>query len=354
MTARPTADPRPANWVLRLPGGRRIRMHRRSTVVALVLAVAALAAAGTMVFTGAYRLAPDQVVEILLGGGDSTGRYLVLQQRLPRALAALAVGAALGLSGCIFQSVSRNPLGSPDIVGFTTGAASGGLVVILLASVSSTRLIVLGTIAGGLLTAAVVLALSAPRRLAGERLILVGIAIGAMLASVNDYLLTEADIQAAETAKAWQFGSLNLVTWGQVWPALAVIGLLLIPVFMLTPTLHMLELGDDTAASLGVPLGRRRLALMVVAVALAAVGVATAGPIGFLALAGPQLAARLARSPGAAVVPSMMMGAVLLVVGDLLAQRLLSPFQIPVGLVTAALGGAYLLWLLSAGSARTR
>ncbi|MBT0771512.1 iron chelate uptake ABC transporter family permease subunit [Kineosporia sp. J2-2] len=323
--------------------GLTVRVHRRSLITVLVLlAIAALVLTAT-VATGAYEITRIRLLHTLLGGGSDMDRFIVLRQRLPRAVAAVLVGAALGLSGAIFQSVSRNPLGSPDVVGFATGSAAGGLVVILLADTSSMPAIATGTVVGGFATAIFVYLLSR----GGSRLILTGVAVGAMLSSVNDYLVTRATLDDAETARAWQFGSLNTIAWPQVAPVLLALVVLVPLTLTLAAPMRMLELGDDAAGALGVEVGRSRILLLCAGVALAGVAVATSGPIGFLAMAAPQLARQVARSPGIAMLPSAATGAVLLGAGDLLAGRLLSPFQIPVGLVTAALGGAYLLWILS-------
>ncbi|MBM7365463.1 FecCD family ABC transporter permease [Gordonia hydrophobica] len=342
----------PVHWVARLPGGRTVRMQRRAVGATVVLVVLGLAVSVLAVTTGIYHVGLGDIGRALVGRGDSTDRLIVVDQRLPRTLAAWAIGGAMGLSGALFQTVSRNPLGSPDIVGFTTGAASGGLAAILLAGVTSSAAIAAGTIIGGLATALVVYVLSSGRGVGGDRLILVGIAVGAMLASVNDYLITRADIEAAETARAWQFGSLNAISWTQVWPLLLAVAVLIPLTLAVSRPLAALEMGDDAAAGLGVSAHRVRTRILFLGVALAAVSVAAAGPIGFLALAAPQLAQRLARSAGITLVVSIAMGSTLLVVADFAAQRVLSPFQIPVGLVTGALGGLYLLWLLSATDRR--
>lgn len=337
----------PGTIVLTLPSGHSLRLHTRSAIICLTIGVLAVAIAVLTISTGTYNITPTGVLDTFLGGGSTMDQFIVLRQRTPRAVAALVVGAALGLSGAIFQSITRNPLGSPDVIGFTTGAASGGLAVILLAGVSSATTIAAGTIIGGFGTAIFVYLLSAARGINGERLILTGIAVGAMLASVNDYLITRADVESAEVAKAWQFGSLNTITWNQVVPAVTVLALLIPLTLTLSGSMRMLEMGNDAASSLGVRVDRDRALLLCAAVALAATAVAVSGPVGFLALAAPQLAKRLARSPGIPLLAAGAMGALLLAVGDLLAQRLLSPFQIPVGLVTAALGGLYLLWILT-------
>ncbi|GAB3277494.1 FecCD family ABC transporter permease [Kineosporia babensis] len=337
----------PGFRVISLPRNTTVRVHRRSATIVLTLVVLALFVLMLTVATGAYEITGNDLVATFLGGGSDMDQFIVLRQRLPRAVADLLVGAALGLSGAIFQSISRNPLGSPDVVGFATGSASGGLIVILLVGASSVASIAVGTIAGGFATALFVYLLSSGGGKVSERLILTGIAVGAMLASVNDYLITRATLDDAETAKAWQFGSLNIISWPHVIP-LAVLLAVLVPLTLtMSGPMRVLEMGDDSAHALGVEVGKTRVWLLCAGVALAAAAVATSGPIGFLAMAAPQLARKVSRSPGISLLPSMAMGALLLGAGDPLAARALSPFQIPVGLVTAALGGLYLLWILT-------
>ena len=326
----------------------RPRIPRRDRIVLLALAAGILAAAVVGLSTGAYALSPGQALDALLGGGDPQARFIVADQRLPRVVAALAVGAALGLSGLVFQSVSRNPLGSPDVIGFSTGAATGGLVAILVAGSSSAASIGLGTVVGGFATAFAVHLMSSRTATTGERLVLVGIAVGAMLASVNDFLITRSDVELAQAAATWRFGTLNAISWPQVAPALAVLAVLVPLAFLGEPPLRMLEMGDDTARALGLAVDRWRPALLAAGVALAAVGVAAVGPVGFVALAAPHLARRMMPASAGRMLPALVVGALLLSVADLVAGRLLSPFQIPVGLATSALGGLYLLWLLAA------
>ncbi|TDT34286.1 FecCD family ABC transporter permease [Naumannella halotolerans] len=292
-------------------------------------------------------ISPSELLTILLGGGEPTARFFVLEQRAPRAVAAVVVGICLALAGAIFQTLSNNPLGSPDIIGFTTGAATGGLVMILVAGASVPGGVATGATLGGLATALLVWSLSVGRGLAGERLILVGIAVGAMLSSINDYLLTRADLESAEAARAWQFGSLNAVGWGQLSGPVVIVGLPLLVLWLWSPSLRALETGDDLAAALGVRVTRDRTMLLATGVLFTAIGVAIGGPIGFVALAAPQIARRLTASPGISLLGSAALGAALLGSADLLAARILSPFQIPVGLATSAVGGLYLVWLLS-------
>lgn len=310
-----------------------------------LLLLLALAVSTLALMLGDFHLAPGKVLDILAGGGDQTQRFIVVGQRLPRALAALLVGAALGLAGALFQSISRNPLGSPDIIGFTTGSASGALLALLVGGATGAR-VAMWAILGGLLTAVAVLALTSGRQLRGERLIVGGIAVGAMLASVNDYLVTRADTERAQAAKVWLLGSLNGINGPPVRLLAISLAVLLVLTALLRRRLGVLETGDDLATALGVRPAQVRLFAALLGVALTGTAVAVCGPIGFLALAAPQLGRRLTRSPTPALASATITGALLLAAADLVSQRALAPFQIPVGLVTGVLGGAYLAWLI--------
>ncbi|MCC0546842.1 iron chelate uptake ABC transporter family permease subunit, partial [Pseudomonas aeruginosa] len=266
--------------------------------------------------------------------------------RLPRVLTACLVGAALGMAGAIFQSISRNPLGSPDVIGFTTGAASGAIVQIILfdAGPLATSL---AALAAGLCTAlAVVLLARRGATAGGYRLVLVGIGVGASLSGLNSLLLVTGNLDQAMYAQLWLAGSLNTRTWSHVVPA--ALGLLAsVPLALYHGRrLEVLELGDASAAQLGVAVERVRLQMVLVAVGTTAIATAAAGPIAFIALAGPQLARRLTRSAGVPLLSGALMGAVLLLAADLLGQRLAYVANLPIGLMTGLLGGFYLLWLL--------
>lgn len=328
--------------------------HSPKAVTATVFFLALALGAATLIF-GTYDITAAGVWEVLTGGGSDIDRQLILNQRLPRLVAALVVGASLGVAGAIFQSVSRNPLGSPDIIGFTTGSATGALVIILVMSTSTGEAtgqtgpgVGAGAIIGGFFTAALVLLFASTGSgiSMGHKLVLVGIAIGAMLASVNDYLLTRADLERAETAKTWLYGSLNALSWAQVALPSVVLATLIPVTLIFTRRVRILELGDDLAAGLGLSVRGTTWLLIATAVLLTATAIALAGPIGFVALIAPQLARRIWRTPGAALVESALTGALLLALADFVAARALAPFQIPVGLVTGAVGGLYLLWML--------
>ncbi|WP_261570313.1 FecCD family ABC transporter permease [Frankia gtarii] len=335
-----------SGWALRAMSDRvSWRIHPRTLLVSGLLAGLIVLVGGWTLMTGDYQATPGQVVRTLLGDGPPGLETVVNRFRLPRLLIAIGVGAALGVAGGIFQSVSRNPLGSPDIIGFTTGSATGGLLLILLYPHSSIG-VPAGAVGGGLLTAVMVYGLSYRRGVQGNRLILIGIGVGAVLASVNAFLLSRATLESAQSAQHWLVGSVNGLGWAYVWPLWAVLAVVLPITLLLGRNLMIMELGEETAGALGVPIERTRLALAVCAVGLTAVATAAAGPIAFVALAAPQIARRLARSGTPTLFPAALTGALILVVADLAGQRLLNPVQLPVGVSTGAIGGLYLTWLL--------
>ncbi|GAA2247059.1 iron chelate uptake ABC transporter family permease subunit [Streptomyces amakusaensis] len=334
-------------WRLRLAGGRiALRLPQRPLVTGFALLAAVLTVSVLALGTGDFTVSPPDVVRALTGAGTTATDYVVNTLRLPRLLVGIVVGAALGMSGAVFQSLARNPLGSPDIIGFETGAATGALLQLLIFG-GGPFAVAVSAVLGGLGTALAVYALSYKRGVQGYRLILVGIAAGALLSSVNSYLMIKASLDEAQAAAVWLTGSLNGRGWDQLAPALIAVAVLVPAVLLLGPHLRMMEAGDASAKSLGVPVERSRLALVVLAVLLCATATAAAGPIAFVALAAPQLARRLTRSAGVTLVPAALMGALLLIAGDFAAQRVMAPIQLPVGIMTAAIGGLYLMWLLT-------
>ncbi|MER6174693.1 iron chelate uptake ABC transporter family permease subunit [Streptosporangium sp. NPDC001681] len=338
------------NRVLRV-GSMSVRWRPRAVAVCAVLAGVALGAAVLVVGSGDFPVSVTEVVEALAGRGERATEFIVLTLRLPRAVTGLLAGAALGLSGAIFQSITRNPLGSPDLIGFTTGSATGALLQILVVG-GGTAAIAASSVLGAVLTALAVYLVAYRGGVHGYRLVLVGVAAAAMLESFNAYLVTRAELREAYEAAFWLTGSLTGRGWPHAWP-LALAMAVLVPVTMaFGRRLRMGELGDDAAQALGVPVQRTRAALVVTGVGLVAVATAAVGPVPFVALAAPQLVRRLTRRPGTQLVPAALMGAALLVLSDLATLHL--PVTPPVGVVTGVLGGVYLIWLLSTEGMRGR
>ncbi|MFC8261757.1 FecCD family ABC transporter permease [Streptomyces sp. NPDC057291] len=330
---------------VRTGGGLSFRVDVRALVVIVVLAAVAAGAAIVLIGSGDYAMTPGEVVSTLFGHGTFQQEFIVTDLRLPRVLVGLLVGAALGVGGAVFQTVSRNPLGSPDVLGFGQGATVGALMVIVLIQ-GGAAAVAGGAVVGGLVTGVVVYLLAWKRGMHGYRLVLVGIGSAAMLTAAAQYLITKANLIDATRAVVWMTGSLDGRDWAQVWPLLVVCGLLIPLVLGHGRALRMMEMGDDAAYALGVRVERTRLVLMGCAVLLVAVATAAAGPITFVSLSAPQLARRLTRSPGPNLAPAAFMGAALLLVADWIAMDAFGDRQLPVGVVTGVLGGCYLLWLL--------
>lgn len=330
---------------IRTGGGFSVRYEPRAALSVLLLLVLTLAAGVVLIGSGDFPIAPGDVVATLLGDGTPVQEFAVMDLRLPRVLVAVFVGAALGVGGAVFQSISRNPLGSPDVIGFGQGATVGALGVIVLFQ-GSAMAAAGGAVVGGLITGAAIYLLAWKRGIHGYRLVLVGIGAAAMLTAVIHYLITKANLVDATRATVWMTGSLEGRDWAQFWPLFAVCCVLIPLILGHGRALRMLEMGDDAAYALGVRVERTRIVLMASSVVLVAVATAAAGPIVFVSLSAPQLARRLTRSPGPNLAASALMGSALLLVADWTATNAFGDRQLPVGVVTGVLGGCYLLWLL--------
>ncbi|MEV7196987.1 iron chelate uptake ABC transporter family permease subunit [Streptomyces sp. NPDC093510] len=292
---------------------------------------------------GASWSTPGEVVAALTG----TDRSVVISDwRLPRVLAGLVFGAALGVAGAIFQNLTRNPLGSPDVIGLDAGAYTGALISLTVLSGTSAQLAT-GSVLGGLLVAAVIYLLSFDRGFSGLRLVVIGIAVNAMVTAVNSWIVLRADLEVAIAAVGWSAGSLAGVGWEDLGIPFAVIAVLLALMASRAHAMHQASLGDAIAVTTGVGLNRLRLLMVLVGVGCTATVTAVAGPIAFIALAAPQIGRRLAGAAGVPLLPAALTGAVLLQGADLLAQMLLAPVALPVGVVSTAIGGCYLIWLLT-------
>jgi iron complex transport system permease protein len=334
-------------YVLRVGQSVSLRVRLRPVWVGALLALVMLGLAVFAIGTGEFSIAPGEVVRTLLGGGDPGAGFIIRELRLPRVLCAVLVGGALGVSGAVFQSLTRNPLGSPDIVGFPQGAAIGALIVITILGGSGLG-VTAGALIGGFATAFAVYVLAFKHGgTSGYRIVLIGIAIAFLLLSIENYLLARARIEDAQEATRWLLGSLNGRNWDDV-TALALSLAVLLPLAIPGGrALKALELGDDAAFALGLRVERARLALVALAVGLVSVATVAVGPIGFIALTAPQIARRVTGSAGLPLVCSALMGAVLTLASDIGAQRLVGDRALPVGVMTGTFGGLYLAWLLT-------
>lgn len=323
--------------------GRRRRSRRRTIVtVALAVGVVVVFVASLMIGQTFYSL--DQVGRVILGETVPGASFTVGELRLPRAVLAILAGFAFGIAGVTFQTMLRNPLASPDIIGITAGASAAAVFGIVILSLSETAVSVLA-VAGGLLTALAIYLLSNKGGFAGTRLILIGIGVAAMLDAAVTYVLSKAPAYDLQAAMRWLTGSLHGATWSTVIP-LAIASVVLVPALLAKGRdLNVMRLGDDAAASLGIRLQGTRVIVIVAAVALLAFATAATGPIAFVAFMAGPIAARIVGPGGSLLLPSALVGALLVQLSDLLGQFAFDS-RYPVGVVTGVLGAPFLIYLL--------
>lgn len=321
-----------------------MRLDARALAVCIGLGLLCALLALASLRLGTMPLSFSQVVRTLTGQGDLAERLVVMEWRLPRILGALLAGAGLGLAGALFQTLLRNPLGSPDILGFDAGAFLG-LVLAMLAG-GGTVALASATLGGGLMAGTLILLLSGGLHAERLRLILTGIAIGAVFSALSDWLVFTAPLDTALSLATWKQGSFAGLDWRRLGIATGLFGLLLPLGLGCGRMVCALELGDDKALSLGQPARTARFRLALIGLGLTATATLLAGPIGFVALISPQVARRMAGSAGLPLVTSMLFGAVFLLGADLAARTLFAPRALPVGAVTACVGGLYFAVLL--------
>ncbi|MGD7001550.1 FecCD family ABC transporter permease [Corynebacterium halotolerans] len=298
------------------------------------------------VFSGDATVTLTEALAALSGNGTEFTTMIVVEWRIPRILLAVLLGATLAVSGAIFQNLTANPLGSPDVIGFQTGSFTGALIVMLLLR-GGALATVAGALVGGVATAFAVFLLASRHGAArGVRLIIVGIGVSAMLASFNVWLQLTATVEDAIMAGLWGAGNLSGATWRTVLLVAASSAVFLLGAGLLARPMKLTQIGIPFATALGQNVRRVQVAAIVVGVGLTALATASVGPVSFIALAAPQIARRLVRSDGLALGPSAAVGAFLLLLADIAAQRLNPDSPLPVGIVTVSIGGLYFLWLL--------
>lgn len=339
-------DPRPASAPSTL--GRVVAVRRRRTRRTLltcgVLAAAILAVFCLSLMVGRTYYPPSDVLAVLLGQDVPGASFTVGTLRLPRAVLAVLAGACFGLGGVTFQTMLRNPLASPDIIGISSGASAAAAFGIVILGLSGTAVSLL-SIVTGLLVALLIYLLSSRGGVAGTRLILVGIGISAMLTSLTDWVLSKAGQWDLQEALRWLTGSLNNTSWEQALPVLAALVVLGPVLLSRSGELRITQLGDDAAQALGVRTGRTRLVVVVAAVGLIAFATSASGPIAFVAFLSGPIAARIVGPGASPLLPAAAVGALLVLVADLVGQ-FATGTRYPVGVVTGVLGAPYLLYLI--------
>lgn len=335
VSAAPTRDA--------LDAGRRRRARRRTTVVGVLTVLVAVAWWASLML-GHRVYGVGDVVRVLLGDQVPGASFTVGVLRLPRACLAVLTGVAFGLGGVTFQTMLRNPLASPDVIGISTGASAAGVVAIVVLGLSGLAVSVVAVVAA-LVVALGIYLLAWKDGVVGSRLILIGIGTSAMMHAVISWVLVQGSEYDVQAAMRWFTGNLTNADWQLALPLAAAVAVALPVLVGHRQRLELLHLGDDTAAALGVAVERTRLVCIVAAVVLIACGTAAAGPIAFVAfLAGP-IAARLVGSGTSLLVPAALVGALIVLVADQIGQWALDA-RYPVGVVTGALGAPYLVYLL--------
>lgn len=320
-----------------------VPVRRRPVLVAVTLFVLLAGAVVVSLSLGTPYVAPGDVVRALSGAGTPYD-LVVLELRLPRAVLAALAGAAFGVAGTLIQSVARNPLASPDVIGVTQGA--GLAATVALTSGAAAVLVAPAALVGGLVAALLVFALGARHGLAAQRFVLAGVAVAFALRALTEVVMLAADPIDGLRAQLWLIGTLAGKGWTEAaWIAgtLAV----LLPVLLWAGwALRSTALDDDTARGIGLRPVARRIGLAATGVLAAATVTAQVGAVDFVALVAPQVARRLVRAERPPLLCSALLGALLLVLADLAGRRLFAPTQLPAGVLTAAIGGPYLIFLL--------
>jgi iron complex transport system permease protein len=338
----------PERVVLRAGRVVALRLDARALRVLAALlaatAVAVVASAGV----GEFPLAPGEVLAALTGAGEDATRFIVLELRAPRALAAVLAGAALGIAGAIFQDVARNPLVAPDVIGITAGASLAAVALMVFGEETGALSVPVAALAGAVGAGAALYLLAWRGGVQGYRLVLVGIGVTALLQAGISYVLTRGRILDVAEAYVWFVSSLNGRGWEHVRPLAAALAVLVPVALVLGRHLAALQLGDELARALGAGVERARLGLLLVAVLLTGLAVSAAGPVAFVAFIAPHIARRLAgpMSPAAVMALAGAAGGLLVIVADLAGRTLFAPTEIPVGIVTAIVAAPYFLYLL--------
>lgn len=322
----------------------RRRPLRRQRLVITGLALVLFGAFAARVLLGDFTFTVPDFFRILFGAEIPGATYILMEDKLPRAVLAVLAGACFGLGGAIFQTTLRNPLASPDIIGVSIGASAAAVFTIGILGVTGTMVSV-AAIAGAVAVAVVVRLVAGPDT--GYRLVLVGVGMAAAMQSIIQYVFTRLDEYSVHRVLRWMIGSVADADWTTI-RLLALAMLVLLPlVALLARSLRITELGVDTANGLGVS-GSRTDLLMLLAVVLVAIGVAASGPIAFVSfLAGPI--ARALNGGRTTLLGAAITGAIIVVGADYVADYLLTDVNFPVGVVTGAFGAPFLLWLLAAG-----
>ncbi|WP_341368074.1 iron chelate uptake ABC transporter family permease subunit [Yoonia sp. BS5-3] len=328
------------------------RPPRRLVLINISLVLAILLIAFQKLVGGSYPVSISDVFAAVQGQADPITSMIILDHRAPRVLVAIGVGLAFGLAGEMIQTVLRNPLASPDIIGFSAGASTGAIAAVILTG--SAGVVFLGAMFGGIVVATAVMALSWNKSIAPGQLVLIGIGVSMTVSVFNDLLMTSFDItRAAEIAK-WLVGSLEARDWNDV--TLVWIGLLILGPLAFWRQFHLarLALGEDTATVLGISVNITRIISLILALGLVAVAVGTAGPLPFVAFVAGPIAHGLNKAPRPSLLTAGLIGALVTLIADAIAGSLPGGLVLPAGIFTSLFGAPVLIWILILESRKRR
>ncbi len=331
-------------WLVTL-GQFSILLHKRSVLVFCGLAILLFALIVVAMAYGSSIVSPAGVIAVLMGEGAAQEQLIVTRLRLPRALATLFCGAALGGAGCLVQTLARNRLATPESLGQDSGAALIMTVYIIVASTQQLGPWWLASI-GAVLVGGLLLLLAGGIGMNGYRVLIVGIGLAALMRSLTELLMSTTNVQHLSVIYNWTLGSFNGQDLGITLPASIALLVLLPFVLVSGRQLALMQFSENVSASLGLNNERARTLVFFLAIFLASLGVGIGGPIPFIALAAPILASRLSGPNTVPVLCSALVGAALVLLADTAGRTLASPGEIPAGVLSSLLGGPFLLWVL--------
>lgn len=309
-----------------------------------ILIFLTLCLCGFMLLYGKTNYSIDTVIRVLGGEQIQGATFTIGTLRLPRMLCGLLAGLAFGIAGNTFQTMLRNPLASPDIIGISSGTSVAAVFCILILHISGNR-VSIAAVFSGIIISSLIYFLSKSSSFSGSRLILIGIGVQAMVNAIISFLLVKAAEYDVAKALRWLSGSLNGMSMDNVPALFIVVAIFGIIILCLTKQLQILELGDEFATTLGIKINLIRIVLILSSVFLIAFATSVTGPISFVAFLSGPIAARLVGQGSPNVLSSGLVGAMLVLSADLIGQFLFST-RFPVGVVTGILGAPYMLFLL--------
>ncbi len=322
----------------------RIKRRRRFILVTSLLAIIAFALCSTMLMLGNTIYPVSDVIRVLLGEQVKGASFAVGTIRFPRMVAGVFAGFAFGVAGHVFQTMLRNPLANPNVIGITAGSSAAAVFCIIVLHASN-AFVSIASIIGGLATVIVIFLLSRSTSFSIGRLILIGIGIQAMLNAAISYLLLIGQQHDIPTAMRWLSGSLNGAKMENLYPLMVTVLIFAPIIIVIGKRLDMLELGEQTATSLGVATDKTRLVLIISSVLIIALATAATGPIAFVAFLSGPIAKRLVGVGFSSLIPAGLVGIILVLASDLVGQFAFVA-RYPVGVITGILGAPYLIYLL--------